>query len=173
MPGGLARFASDAHAEIVSMQRGGGSKDIWVLCDSDEAVEESTAPIARIDRTASRAGHRDLPSTLAENLFWMGRYAERCEFKMRILRATLGLRRNLPFCSQAMEICKHYGAARLFDAQKRFTLSGDVGTPRRVRGAGAQQSIRRELARPHGSARATIGAPRTRGSTRARPSIDC
>jgi uncharacterized alpha-E superfamily protein len=127
MPGGLARFASDAHAEIVSMQRGGGSKDIWVLCDSDEAVEESTAPIARVDRTAPRAGQQDLPSTLAENLFWMGRYAERCDFKMRLLRATLGLRRNLPFWSQAMEICKHYGAARLFDAQKRFTLSGDVG----------------------------------------------
>ena len=52
MPGGLARFASDAHAEIVSMQRGGGSKDIWVLCDSEESVEESTAPIARIDRAA-------------------------------------------------------------------------------------------------------------------------
>jgi uncharacterized circularly permuted ATP-grasp superfamily protein/uncharacterized alpha-E superfamily protein len=127
MPGGLARFASDAHAEVVSMQRGGGSKDIWVLCDSDEAAEESTAPIARIDRAAPRASHQDLPSTLAENLFWMGRYAERCEFKMRMLRATLGLRRNLPFHSQAMEICKHYGAARLFDAQKRFTLSGDVG----------------------------------------------
>ena len=127
MPGGLARFASDAHAEVVSMQRGGGSKDIWVLCDSDEAAEESTAPIARIDRTAPRAAHQDLPSTLAENLFWMGRYAERCEFKMRMLRATLGLRRNLPFFSQAMEICKHYGAARLFDARKVFTLSGDVG----------------------------------------------
>jgi uncharacterized circularly permuted ATP-grasp superfamily protein/uncharacterized alpha-E superfamily protein len=128
MPGGLARFASDAHAEIVSMQRGGGSKDIWVLCDSDEAVEETTAPIARVDGAPPRGpGHQDLPSTLAENLFWMGRYAERCDFKMRMLRATLGLRRNLPFWSQAMEICKHYGAARLFDAQKRFTLSGDVG----------------------------------------------
>lgn len=127
MPGGLARFASDAHAEIVSMQRGGGSKDIWVLCDSDQAVEEATAPLARTDRTAHRAAHHELPSTLAENLFWMGRYAERCEFKMRILRATLGLRRNLPFWSQAMEICTHYGAARLFDAQKRFTLSGDLG----------------------------------------------
>jgi uncharacterized alpha-E superfamily protein len=80
-----------------------------------------------VDRTAPRAAHQDLPSTLAENLFWMGRYAERCDFKMRMLRATLGLRRNLPFWSQAMEICKHYGAARLFDAQKRFTLSGDVG----------------------------------------------
>ena len=107
------------------MQRGGGSKDIWVLSDSEEAVEESTAPIAQVDRTAPR--HHDLPSTLAENLFWMGRYAERCEFKMRMLRATLGLRRNLPFCSQAMEICKQAGAARLFDTQKRFTLSGDIG----------------------------------------------
>src|SRR5271157_617078 len=41
MPGGLARFASQAHAEIVSMQRGGGSKDIWVLSDPKEAPEES------------------------------------------------------------------------------------------------------------------------------------
>ncbi len=30
MPGGLARIAADA-ADIVSMQRGGGSKDVWVL----------------------------------------------------------------------------------------------------------------------------------------------
>ena len=57
----------------------------------------------------------------------MGRYAERCEYKTRLLRATLGLRRNLPFWSQAMEICKHFGAATLFDAEKRFTLSGDIG----------------------------------------------
>src|ERR1700735_5124741 len=104
MPGVLARFASDAHAEIVSRQRVGGSKDIWVLCDSAQASEESTAPIARVDRTPAR--HQELPSTLVENLFWMGRYAERCETKTRILRATLGLRRNLPFWGQAMEICK-------------------------------------------------------------------
>jgi uncharacterized circularly permuted ATP-grasp superfamily protein/uncharacterized alpha-E superfamily protein len=125
MPGGLARFASDAHAEIVSMQRGGGSKDIWVLSDSREAAEESTAPLARVDRAPPR--HYDLPSTLVESLFWMGRYAERCEFKTRLLRATLGLRRNLPFWSQAMEICKQFGASSLFDAEKRFTLSGDIG----------------------------------------------
>jgi uncharacterized circularly permuted ATP-grasp superfamily protein/uncharacterized alpha-E superfamily protein len=126
MPGGLARFAADDHAEIVSMQRGGGSKDIWVLCDSSEASEESTAPIARTD---PRAGgrHQDLPSTLAENLFWMGRYAERCEDKTRLLRATLGLRRNLPFWAQAVEICKQFGAASVFDPEKRFTLSGDIG----------------------------------------------
>jgi len=125
LPGGLARFASDAHAEIVSMQRGGGSKDIWVLCDSEEASEEATAPIARVERAPH--SHQDLPSSLVENLFWMGRYAERCDYKTRLLRATLGLRRNLPFRSQAMEICKHFGATSVFDPEKRFTLSGDIG----------------------------------------------
>jgi uncharacterized circularly permuted ATP-grasp superfamily protein/uncharacterized alpha-E superfamily protein len=124
MPGGLARFASDSHAEIVSMQRGGGSKDIWVLCDSEEASEEAKAPIARADRAPH--SHHDLPSTLVENLFWMGRYAERCDYKTRLLRATLGLRRNLPFRAQAMEICKHFGAAVVFDTEKRFTLTGDI-----------------------------------------------
>jgi uncharacterized circularly permuted ATP-grasp superfamily protein/uncharacterized alpha-E superfamily protein len=124
LPGGLARFASDAHAEIVSMQRGGGSKDIWVLCDSEQASEEATAPITRVDRALHR--HQDLPSTLVENLFWMGRYAERCDYKTRLLRATLGLRRNLPFRSQAMEICRQFGATAVFDPEKRFTLSGDI-----------------------------------------------
>jgi uncharacterized circularly permuted ATP-grasp superfamily protein/uncharacterized alpha-E superfamily protein len=124
MPGGLARFASDAHAEIVSMQRGGGSKDIWVLSDSEEATEEATAPLARTDRAQIKA--QDLPSTLVENLFWMGRYAERCDTKTRLLRATLGLRHNLPFWSQAMDICKHFGASSVFDVEKRFTLSGDI-----------------------------------------------
>ena len=124
LPGGLARFASDAHAEIVSMQRGGGSKDIWVLCGSEETSEQATAPIVRADRAPHR--HFELPSTLVESLFWMGRYAERCDYKTRLLRATLGLRRNLPFRSQAMEICKHFGATAVFDSEKRFTLSGDI-----------------------------------------------
>jgi uncharacterized circularly permuted ATP-grasp superfamily protein/uncharacterized alpha-E superfamily protein len=125
MPGALARFASQPLAEIVSMQSGGGSKDVWVLSDSEEASEESTAPIARVDRVSSR--HHDLPSTLVENLFWMGRYAERCEAKTRLLRATLGLRRNLPFWAQAMEICKQFGGSSITETDKPFTLGGDIG----------------------------------------------
>ena len=142
MPGGLARFASDAHAEIVSMQRGGGSKDIWVLCDSAEASEEATAPIVR-RRSRVASQHHDLPSTLVENLFWMGRYAERCDYKTRLLRATLGLRRNLPFWSQAMEICKHFGAASVFDAREALHLERRHRTPRRMCGSGAQAVCRR------------------------------
>ena len=82
--------------------------------------------VARIDPRAV-ARHQDLPSTLVENLFWMGRYAERCEDKTRLLRATLGLRHNLPFWPHAMEICKEFGASTVFDAEKRFSLSGDIG----------------------------------------------
>jgi len=126
MPGGLARFASHEHAEIVSMQRGGGSKDIWVLSDPKAASEELDAPIAdRLDHRAAPR-HQDLPSSLVENLFWMGRYAERCEDKTRLLRATLALRRNLPIWSQAMEICRELGASAVFDPEKRFSLSADI-----------------------------------------------
>jgi uncharacterized alpha-E superfamily protein len=135
MPGGLARFAAHDDAEVVSMQQGGGSKDIWVLCDSDQSAEESIAPIAcaaprgtapRGTGARGTGAHHDLPSTLVENLFWMGRYAERCEDKARLLRATLSLRRNLPFWAEALEICKQFGAASLFAPEKRFTLSGDI-----------------------------------------------
>ncbi len=124
MPGGLARFASNAHAEIVSMQRGGGSKDVWVLCESEEASDEATAPIVRVDRAPNE--HHDLPSTLVENLFWMGRYTERCEYKTRLLRATLGLRRNLPFRAHAMQMGKQFGAVGVFDSAKNVTLSSDI-----------------------------------------------
>jgi uncharacterized circularly permuted ATP-grasp superfamily protein len=127
MPGGLGRFASYAHAEIVSMQRGGGSKDIWVLSEPKGEPEEAGAGIAdRVDRRGAPK-HYDLPSSLVENLFWMGRYAERCEDKTRLLRASLGLRHNLPFWPQAMEICKELGAAGAFDAEKPFSLSRDIG----------------------------------------------
>ncbi len=51
MPGGLARIASDT-ADIVSMQRGGGSKDVWVLApdrrSSDEINVASAAPRDRV-----------------------------------------------------------------------------------------------------------------------------
>ena len=37
------------------------------------------------------------------------------------------LRHNLPFWPQAMEICKEFGASAVFDTEKRFSLSGDIG----------------------------------------------
>jgi uncharacterized circularly permuted ATP-grasp superfamily protein/uncharacterized alpha-E superfamily protein len=116
MPGGLARIASDA-ADIVSMQRGGGSKDVWILAEDRKSTDDSGAA-ALAPRTFAR--HDELPSRLAENLFWLGRYSERCEDKARLLRATLGVRTNLALWPQALETCRHFIA---------LSKGGDAGLP--------------------------------------------
>ena len=85
MPGGLTRIAGDGDVPIVSMQRGGGSKDTWVLADGPvSSMSLLSPPTIRIQRER-RSG--DLPSRVADNLFWLGRYAERVEHAVRLLRS--------------------------------------------------------------------------------------
>ena len=105
MPGGLARIASDEAVDVVSMQRGGGSKDVWVLAPRSGGGEE--APEAGDARGQGR--HDELPSRLVENLFWLGRYSERCECKARLLRATLAARANSVLWPVTVEACRHFG----------------------------------------------------------------
>ena len=106
MPGGLARIAAnDAAADVVSTQRGGGSKDIWVLA---EAADED---VAETPRHASRMAIRydEIPSRLVENLYWFGRYSVRCEDKTCLLRATLGSRIEESVWRAAVGICRRIG----------------------------------------------------------------
>src|SRR5258708_32034210 len=121
MPGGLARIASDA-ADIVSMQRGGGSKDVWVLAPDRRSIDESIA--ATVAPRSAR--HDDLPSRLAENLFWLGRYSERCEDKARLLRATLRVRPNALLWPQVLETCAHFVAPALFDEANPLGITLDL-----------------------------------------------
>jgi len=83
MPGGLTRVSAAADAMVVSMQRGGGSKDTWVLAAG--AVSDFSLLSAGGRVPLTRAGG-DLPSRAADNLFWLGRYAERAEGTTRLLR---------------------------------------------------------------------------------------
>jgi uncharacterized alpha-E superfamily protein len=122
MPGGLARIAADT-ADVVSMQRGGGSKDVWVLAPDRRSSDEINVASA-VPRTASR--HDDLPSRLAENLFWFGRYSERCEDKARLLRATLRVRPNALLWPQVLETCGRFVAPSLFDDANPLGLSADL-----------------------------------------------
>jgi len=77
MPGGLTRVSPREGDEVVSMQRGGLSKDTWI---------RASAPVQRNTLLKSRLGVIDLicsgaeiPSRVGENLYWMGRYSQRCE----------------------------------------------------------------------------------------------
>jgi uncharacterized circularly permuted ATP-grasp superfamily protein/uncharacterized alpha-E superfamily protein len=87
MPGGLARVSPSHDSPVVSMQRGGGSKDTWVL--SDIPVDRFSLQRSRDLPLVLNRGTSDLPSRAADNLFWLGRYAERCEHLARVLRCIL------------------------------------------------------------------------------------
>ena len=105
MPGGLARIATNSAVDVVSTQRGGGSKDIWVLADPDhqDTVETPRTPSRIVVR------YDEIPSRLVENLFWFGRYSVRCEDKTCLLRATLGARINESVWKAAVVICRDVG----------------------------------------------------------------
>lgn len=86
MPGGLVRVAG-SDGPVVSMQQGGHSKDAWVL--SDGPVNAVSVLPARNRPILLRRGSADLPSRVADNLFWLGRYAERAENITRLIRTSL------------------------------------------------------------------------------------
>jgi uncharacterized circularly permuted ATP-grasp superfamily protein/uncharacterized alpha-E superfamily protein len=91
LPGGLARLGT--REGIASMQRGGSSADVWVQAQATEtpaapasvAKNESPQPSASV--LAQR--QRLVTSRAAENLFWMGRYTERTENTLRLVRLSL------------------------------------------------------------------------------------
>ncbi|MFO0589448.1 MAG: circularly permuted type 2 ATP-grasp protein [Polyangiaceae bacterium] len=86
MPGALTRVAPD-DGDIVSLHGGGASKDTWVLSDGPAPV---TAPLRRrVAISDVLQGRVQIPSRVGENLFWLGRYSERCEAIARLLRAAL------------------------------------------------------------------------------------
>lgn len=89
LPGGLTRVSASERSQAVSMQRGGVSKDTWVL--SAAPVEPTTRLLAPSRPEQLRRVGNNLPSRVASNLFWLGRYAERAEATARLLRTLLRL----------------------------------------------------------------------------------
>ncbi|MEZ5567038.1 MAG: circularly permuted type 2 ATP-grasp protein [Halioglobus sp.] len=88
MPGGLTRVGTRAGEFEISNRLGSLSKDTWVLASEPErrATPEATSlPQA----TSSSAGTMELPSRVVENLFWVGRYTERAEAALRLLRTVM------------------------------------------------------------------------------------
>src|SRR5258706_6285258 len=87
MPGGLTRAATGTDARVISMQRGGSSKDTWVL---------STGPVSAFSLLKRETRPQDLVRTglnlssrVVENLYWFGRNSERCDDMARLLRVAL------------------------------------------------------------------------------------
>jgi uncharacterized alpha-E superfamily protein len=112
MPGGLSRVAGNASTRVISMQRGGASKDTWVLSDGPVNAFSLLKPmLGKADLV--RSGN-NLSSRVVESLFWFGRYAERFDTTARLLRVALSRLLNAgderpPELQAVLDLCEHMG----------------------------------------------------------------
>ncbi len=83
MPGGFCLVSDKADARAVSMGDGVQSADVWVLSQSPVPVETLLPSRENVN---IRRILGNLPSRAADNLFWFGRYLERAEAMLRIVR---------------------------------------------------------------------------------------
>ncbi len=87
MPGGLARVAASTDARAFVLRRGSGTKDTLVL--ADDPFTAVHMPRRSREDSSPRRTAKDIPSHSADNLFWLGRFAERLDGTMRVLRSVL------------------------------------------------------------------------------------
>lgn len=84
MPGGLAMTVNTE--SVVGMSAPDGhTRDVWVLSDDEQRPHVSLwrpmLETARVERS-----QRVIQSRVADDLFWLGRYNERADWVMRVLR---------------------------------------------------------------------------------------
>jgi uncharacterized circularly permuted ATP-grasp superfamily protein/uncharacterized alpha-E superfamily protein len=91
LPGGLARVAP-TQADLISMQSGGSSADVWALSASRHDHPPVQAPHLTPPGLMQRQGL--ITSTAAENLFWIGRYTERVHNATRLAQLCLSSLHN-------------------------------------------------------------------------------
>lgn len=82
MPGGYARIGKSDDATALAMQAGGSVADVWVV--APRPVQPDTLVASGGAEPAARG---ILPTRAAENLYWLGRYSDRIEGVIRVLRA--------------------------------------------------------------------------------------
>jgi uncharacterized circularly permuted ATP-grasp superfamily protein/uncharacterized alpha-E superfamily protein len=86
MPGGFVRIGNPGDADAISLQRGALTADALVPSKTP-FLETSLLPSP--DRIQVKRTSGTLPSRAADNLFWLGRYIERTEATLRLVRALL------------------------------------------------------------------------------------
>ena len=87
MPGGLAMVVDQANA-VGMTSDAAQSSDVWVLSPEPQGPHYSRWRISEEESQVQRVGAR-LPSRIADNLYWLGRYVERADWTMRVMRNAL------------------------------------------------------------------------------------
>lgn len=87
MPGGFARLSSSGELRTSLMGDGDMSADVCIV---DDVADPGARALQLSSNPAIRRGGGILASQAADNLFWFGRYSERAEMTVRVIRSTLG-----------------------------------------------------------------------------------
>jgi uncharacterized alpha-E superfamily protein len=135
MPGGFCRIAERADARAVSMGEGASAADVWVISDKQVTVASLLPPS---DSVSIKRIAGWVPSRAADNLFWLGRYLERAEATLRLVRA---------LSSAARDSGKGNSAANgLIERIQRLLVTWGAATPatRSKIGASVAQALQAE-----------------------------
>ncbi|WP_454050685.1 circularly permuted type 2 ATP-grasp protein [Cellulomonas sp. Marseille-Q8402] len=89
MAGGLARLAPDVDDPVVSHARGAVARDVWVLAGDVAPAGTASAEPDDAPPHPGRPPGTGLSPRSAESLFWLGRYTERADGTVRLLRAVV------------------------------------------------------------------------------------
>jgi uncharacterized circularly permuted ATP-grasp superfamily protein/uncharacterized alpha-E superfamily protein len=118
VPGGMTRIAT-RDAGPVSMQLGGSSLDTWVLTDGPVDTFSMLPASIKVEDLLQR--QRPVSSRMGENLFWMGRYAERSEQQLRVIQNVIA--------TQASDDDSHEAVLRALSALAMAQGLVPTGTP--------------------------------------------
>jgi uncharacterized circularly permuted ATP-grasp superfamily protein/uncharacterized alpha-E superfamily protein len=153
MPGGLARSPEPGESLGGRLPRQGLAKDVWVLGEDGASITGPAAlplPPLPIRRAAGA-----LPSRVADNLFWLGRYVERLEGAARLMRAVLGrldrgplMPRELAELAALAAVLRHAGLVEAEDIPNgaaHAALQAALG--RALRDGGSLARVMAEIAR--------------------------
>ncbi|WP_081581644.1 circularly permuted type 2 ATP-grasp protein [Pararhodospirillum photometricum] len=154
MPGGLARVgpAPGIAPGRVGRTRGGGTKDTWVL---SETPAPAVITVRGTRDETPRRGLRDLPSRVADNTCWLGRYAERGEDTVRLLRKA---------CVVAAET--GFGEPELAVVLSLFALLGHLPLTTDYSDAATQEQALRTVLRLNADPSQPLGLAATLANTR-------
>jgi uncharacterized circularly permuted ATP-grasp superfamily protein/uncharacterized alpha-E superfamily protein len=130
LPGGLAMTVDPGRTVALSAPDG-HSRDVWVI---GEAPPPPFASLWRptIESARIRRVPEELPSRAAENLFWLGRYTERADWTMRVLRTALGRLQEDTDARQSLRACHTALASLLPDDDAETPGTRDAVGPQLI-----------------------------------------
>jgi uncharacterized circularly permuted ATP-grasp superfamily protein/uncharacterized alpha-E superfamily protein len=125
MPGGLTRIGKSQDDKLITNQLSALSKDTWIL---------ASEPEKQISLWSDKAGHisiseeqqQDLPSRVIENMFWLGRYAVRAEYALRLLRTVFMQLNNTNHLSKKSYRIILRAVTKVTETYPGFTASDSV-----------------------------------------------